>query len=242
MADKRKLIDVWITEGNVVYREVPYTVVTDWVQEGRLLEDDHLRPAGTEKWHRLGDVSAFAAFLPKVDPYSSNDQAEAMAPVEVDFHWKQHGEEDDDPDMIPLIDISLVLLIFFMMTASVVVAANQIDVPKAKIPWAIETKWCVWVGIDKDKDNQPLYSVGQKEAPAGPEDRGLTESQAVRRVKELTDTLAKERGDKVYVRIAADKQLPCEVVMRLAGQLDALKTARDGRISEIKAEVGEQKQ
>ena len=31
MAQKRRFIDVWIVESNTVYREVPFTVVTDWI-------------------------------------------------------------------------------------------------------------------------------------------------------------------------------------------------------------------
>ncbi len=43
MAEKRRYLDVWIVETNTVYREVPFEVVTDWVQQGRLLADDMLR-------------------------------------------------------------------------------------------------------------------------------------------------------------------------------------------------------
>ena len=40
--------------------------------------------------------------------------------VEFDDGWgRPHGDEDDDVDMIPLIDISLVLLIYFMMTSAI---------------------------------------------------------------------------------------------------------------------------
>ena len=39
MAEKRRFFDVWIIETNQVYKEVPYTVVADWVQQGRLLEE-----------------------------------------------------------------------------------------------------------------------------------------------------------------------------------------------------------
>src|SRR4051794_19833943 len=114
---QRRFYDVWIVESNTVYREVPYTVVTDWVQQGRLLDDDQLRPSGTQQWQRLGDQTSFAAFLPKVEPQRADDQAEMLEPVQVDFAWRPRtDDEDDDVDMIPLIDISLVLLIFFMMT------------------------------------------------------------------------------------------------------------------------------
>ena len=39
MADKKRLLDVWIVGINMVYREVPFAVVTDWLQQGRLLVD-----------------------------------------------------------------------------------------------------------------------------------------------------------------------------------------------------------
>src|ERR1700751_402553 len=108
MAESRRFLDVWILETNTVYKEVPYTVVADWVQQGRLLENDKLRPAGTTEWFDLGTMPAFAAYLPKVEPFRADDQAEALEPVHLDFVWKKpRGDEDDDPDMIPLIDVSL---------------------------------------------------------------------------------------------------------------------------------------
>src|SRR5581483_9531357 len=131
MAEKKQFLDVWILESNSVYREVPYTVVADWVQQGRLLEDDRLRSSGTGDWLPLSSMPAFAAYLPKVEPFRTEDRAEDLEPVQVDFSWKPKKEdEDDDVDMIPLIDVSLVLLLFFMMTASVA-AASLIDTPLA---------------------------------------------------------------------------------------------------------------
>ena len=47
MSKKQVTLDVWIVEGNTVYKEVPYAVVTDWLQQGRLLEDDKAKPSGT---------------------------------------------------------------------------------------------------------------------------------------------------------------------------------------------------
>ena len=44
MTAPKRFLDVWIIESNTVYREVPFTVVADWIQQGRLLEDDMLRP------------------------------------------------------------------------------------------------------------------------------------------------------------------------------------------------------
>src|SRR5438477_852521 len=130
MAEKRQL-DVWILETKMVYREVPYTVVTDWVQQGRLLESDMVRTSGSEKWVPLVSLPDFAVYLPKPEPFRAEDKAEALEPVEVDFSWKRPApEEEGDVDMIPLIDVSLVLLLFFMMTASVAATA-LVDTPEA---------------------------------------------------------------------------------------------------------------
>src|SRR5438270_3197707 len=130
MAEKRRFLDVWIVDSNTVYREVPFTVVADWVQQGRLLEDDKLCPSGTKQWARVGDSPEFSPYLPKAEPFRVGDQAEALEPVHLDFAWKKpHGGEEADPDMIPLIDISLILVIFFMMTASGVGIAGMIATP-----------------------------------------------------------------------------------------------------------------
>jgi len=89
MAAKRRFLDVWIVESNTVYKEVPFNVVADWVQQGRLLEDDKIKPSGTAEWFRLGGMPAFAAYLPKADQYRAEDQAEALEPVNVEFAWKR---------------------------------------------------------------------------------------------------------------------------------------------------------
>ena len=80
MAEQRTLLDVWIVETNTVYRDVPFTVVADWLQQGRLLESDMLSLPGTEKWTAIGKTK-FAAYLPKAEPYEVDDQAEALEPV-----------------------------------------------------------------------------------------------------------------------------------------------------------------
>src|SRR5436189_191150 len=43
---KTKGYDVWLTATNRVYRAVPYDVVADWLQQGRVVGDDRIRPEG----------------------------------------------------------------------------------------------------------------------------------------------------------------------------------------------------
>lgn len=132
MAEKR-FLDVWIVEANTVYREVPFPVVSDWVQQGRLLENDMLRRSGTAEWFPIGGSPDFAPYLPRSEPDRVDDVAEALEPVQLDFQWKKRPEdEDDDVDMIPLIDVSLVLLIFFMLTASTAGISAFVPTPQAE--------------------------------------------------------------------------------------------------------------
>jgi biopolymer transport protein ExbD len=175
MAEKRRFLDVWIVESNTVYREVPYTVVVDWIQQGRLLEDDMLRWSGQAQWFRLGSTPAFAAYMPRAEPHRAEDQAEALESVHGDFAWKRRrDDEDDDVDMIPLIDVSLVLLIFFIMTGSTVVLASNIKTPEAVKGDLYDRPDIFWIGLDKEPDGKPVYSLGRGEKPpASAEDRDI---------------------------------------------------------------------
>jgi len=175
MAEKRRFLDVWIVESNTVYREVPYTVVVDWIQQGRLLEDDMLRWSGQAQWFRLGSTPAFSAYMPRPEPHRAEDQAEALESVHGDFSWKpRHDDEDDDCDMIPLIDVSLVLLIFFIMTGSTVALASNIKTPEAVNGDLVNRPEMIWIGIDKEPDGKPVYSLGIGEKPpTSPDDKEI---------------------------------------------------------------------
>jgi len=220
MAEKRRFLDVWIIDTNTIYREVPFEVVTDWVQQGRLLADDKLRPSGTADWFRLGDNPSFAAYLPRAEPHAANDQAEALERVEVGFTWKpHHDEEEDDVDMIPLIDVSLVLLVFFIMTAAAAVG-GAISLPQARYQLVSSNADMIWVGIQAIQANPteaPSYSIGVGEKPAEDADKGLTEPEVLARL----DAILNERqGRPAEVQIKADEILPSGFVRRMQVQLE----------------------
>ncbi len=142
MAEPRQFIDVWIIDSNTVYREVPFTVVCDWVQQGRLLEGDCVRRSGTPTGNVLATSRHSRRSCRNRSRHAPTDQAEALEAVEFEFGWKEkHAEhEDDEVDMIPLIDVSLVLLIFFMLTASGVGAASLVKLAGVKSPPVSDTK------------------------------------------------------------------------------------------------------
>lgn len=233
---KAKLLDVWLTDSNTVYREVPYTVVIDWIQQGRLLEEDQVRPAGSDRWFTLRSSQTLSAYLPRPEPLRVEDQAEALEPVAVDFSWKRpSADEDEDVDMIPLIDISLVLLVFFMMTSTVILSSNFINVPGVQ-EGSYFAGSGYWIGIERvvgadGRERPPRYSFGEDQKPAPVENQDLSAAEVVERLGKMVQ----ERNVRVDLRIAADRQLPAEVVMRLTAALEKLRPW----LREIRAEVSD---
>jgi biopolymer transport protein ExbD len=207
VAEKRRFLDVWIIDSNTVYKEVPYAVVCDWIQQGRLLEDDKLKPSGTRDWFRLGDSTDFTPYLPRAEPNRPEDEAEALEPVMLDFAFKRpHDVEDDDVDMIPLIDVSLVLLVFFMLTASVTGALGFVETPNTENGEVVTDSKALRIDINRDPDDgSPVYAVGVGANPAAKEDSDLkTKEDALERLK---SKLARSPGE-VEVVINAHKDLP----------------------------------
>ena len=82
-------------------------------------------------------------------------------------------QEEDDPDMIPLIDIALVLLIFFMMTAAVQSGMfGPIDTPPAEHQLTSIKEGTFFVAIDKDDKGAIRYGLGRDDKelqPSGPD-------------------------------------------------------------------------
>jgi biopolymer transport protein ExbD len=206
MADKRRFLDVWIVESNTVYKEVPFNVVADWVQQGRLLEDDMLKPSGTKEWVRLGAAPEFTPYLPRPEPFRADDQAEALEPVELGFGYRHpRDEEDDDPDMIPLIDVSLVLLIFFMLTASAIASGMNMPLPGAENPTVSNVNPDeVTVNINLAEDGRtPVYSVGVgNKPPEAAEDQNLTTRQEL--LARIADKLKGETQTEVTINAHPD--------------------------------------
>jgi hypothetical protein len=229
MAQKRRFLDVWILESNTVYREVPFTVVADWVQQGRLLEDDMLKPSGTAEWFKVGGSPDFAPYLPRAEPYRVDDQAEALEPVELDFRWKRpRPDEDDDVDMIPLIDVSLVLLIFFMLTATGVGAAF---IPTPAADWgqlASTTEVSIGINLEGEgADRTPVFSLweGTKDLDYNPDDSSAErEKKKMRSIDQLLArlrTYLDQKSGIVEVTINAHPDVKSGLVRDLTAALES---------------------
>ncbi len=219
MGKERRYFDVWIIDTNTVYREVPFPVVSDWVQQGRLLENDKLRRSGTAEWFAVGGSPDFVPYLPRPEPNRVEDTAEALEPVELDFRWKKAPpDEDDDVDMIPLIDVSLVLLIFFMLTASTAGLAAFVPTPQAEYGSISPNKEEVQLNINLQGD-KPVYSFSVGNHFLDPKDNDLESlDEMLNRLKEYLDS-HKEEG-KVEVTINAHGDVKTGVTRQLITRLE----------------------
>lgn len=216
MAQLIAFYDVWLVSQNLVYKEVPFHVVTDWIQQSRVTLEDKLKPIGTPNWVVVNDSPLFKAYVSKPQPAAVEAQI-PLEPIELDFEWKKsHHDEDDDVDMIPLIDISLVLLIFFMMTATVA-TISRISVPDvyngSRLDANAET---ITIEIDLQND-QIIYGIGFGKAPPSGEFASLTEESMFQHL----DSHLSKMNKLATITIAAHKDLTYEQVDKIMAQIEA---------------------
>jgi biopolymer transport protein ExbD len=221
MSAERRFLDVWIVESNTVYREVPFQVVSDWIQQGRLLENDKLRNSGTAEWFAVGGSPDFTPYLPRSEPDRVEDTAEALEPVELDIRWKHAPpDEDDDVDMIPLIDVSLVLLIFFMLTAATGGLAAFVPTPQAMVGTLDPNSQVVQLNINLEgQDRKPVFSFSVANHFLDPEkDSNLaTMDEMLSRLQEYVN----QKDEQVEVTINAHPDVKSGLIRDLIARLES---------------------
>ncbi len=235
--------DVWLLSSNTVYRGVPFGVVTDWAQQGRLAANDKVKEAGPgEDWVRVADHALVGDYLfvkTAETPAVPGKANEALEPIEMDVAWKKsHDDGDDDPDLIPLIDISLVLLIFFMMTATVSTPNAFPNPEMANAANLSEDAEAFVVEINKNVNGEATYSL--RVGTAGPEAGAgelATLPELVRVLDaKLTDILSRG-GKPPTIHVACHKELNSERMLELASELE--KRKRDNKIAMFASVVNE---
>lgn len=246
MAARISNFDVWFVAANTVYKGVPFNVVAEWVQGGRLAAADRLRPAKTEEhWHTVAENELLADYLPRSEPKpvkAENGQA-APPPSEEpeDFDIPEprphsRHDEDDDPDMIPLIDISLVLLIFFMMIRAAG-ALSPVDVPDMQFAGELSKNAdTLTIAIEKKSADEVVYSVRLGEQAPTNENSNLPNLEAA--MKSLDAFLSAPQSNRPPdVRVACEKALPNGRVCEVEEELK--KRKKQGVINAYDAEVNE---
>ena len=181
---------------------------------------DQLRPAGTgEAWKKVGDWPLFADYLAPAAVGTSPDGApvELPEPVEAEHHGKKHREaEDDEVDMIPLIDISMVLLVFFIIV-SATGALSPVDVPDMKYGGVLTNDpEAITITIQKAGPDEVYYAVRVgKTAPKAEYARLPNPEKAL----DALDTMLARSTRPPHVMIACEKDLPSERVIEVQKEL-----------------------
>ncbi len=101
-------------EGSPMFAEAPSAqAVADGLKDGVWSGEDEVRGPDDGHWQSLEDHPQFAAIVAELEPPKAPPEDEARL------------------DMNPLIDVALVLLIFFILTTSYATLRRSIDLPEA---------------------------------------------------------------------------------------------------------------
>ena len=238
MAKPPKAFDVWFVTANTVYRGVPYHVVADWTQQGRLAGSDMVRPAGTEiAWGAVAEQDGLVDYLPQPSaakavrpsalassgftvveegqPVATEESAELPEPEPP--RAAVRIEDDDEVDMIPLIDISMVLLVFFIIIRAAGALA-PVDVPEMRYAGELTNDPnAITINIQKADALSVVYSVRKGQSPPRDKhDKLLTPEEAIKKL----DELLAEVSEPPEVRVACEKDLPNDRVAELQVDLE----------------------
>ena len=115
------------------------------------------------------------------------------------------GGEDEplaEINMVPLIDVMLVLLIIFMVTAPLLTHAVKVDLPKAAS--AMSEARPEHIELSIDRDGQVFWNGQSVDA---------TDLEA--RLSETAAKIAPETGNAPELRLRADRQTPYEKVAQV---------------------------
>lgn len=116
-------------------------------------------------------------------------------------HGGSHGTLSEI-NIVPLVDVVLVLLIIFMLTAHVMDYGLEVEVPKVKI-----TK--------ETNEVLPVITISKEQT--------LELNKKPVNIHELTTQLAKRFKDQKIVYVAADKAVRWDVVAQVLAELSAAK-------------------
>jgi len=236
-------LDVWFVSAEQVYRGVPFQVAAGWVEQGRLSAADKVRPAkSNDPWLMIAEHTLLADYLPLkagtgTKPVEGPPKVDPVETPEPE-NYRRSEFEDDDVDMIPLIDVSLVLLVFFMMTS--VAASNDSPVKLAESSMGMEINRddpaIITVQMDLRESGEAFYAlrVGTGRT-IKPDDNNLL---TLDQVKARIDALLPQFTSPPEVRIACHQEVKHVRIRELVTALEPYR--KKGLISGYpRAEVNE---
>jgi biopolymer transport protein ExbD len=130
------------------------------------------------------------------------------------FDQGDEGDAMSDINMTPLIDVMLVLLVIFIITAPLLTGSLKLDLPKVNAPASQQTPTVLNVGLRKDGQ---LYLA----------DQAITLAQLTARF-----AAAAQQSDKTEVHISADAAAPYGDVARVMGAAQNAGLSRIGLLTQ----------
>jgi len=133
---RRKNLELRVVSLDRVYGPLSLEKLVQLAAQGRLSPHDQVRTAGTSTWFPITEVAAIAASMPQ--PSMAQTGAEGGTAVdpgdETAERWTLRESawqpEETEIDMAPMIDVTFLLLIFFMVSNSMA-NPTPMDVPAA---------------------------------------------------------------------------------------------------------------
>ena len=126
-----------------------------------------------------------------------------------------------DINMTPLIDVMLVLLVIFIITAPLLTSSLRLDLPKAEGAASSDAPAFIALAIDA----QGVLYLGDQPLPAGQERQPL-----LQRARE-----AAQRDPATEVQLRADSRVPYGRVAELIGWLQEVGLTRIGFVTQTPA-------
>jgi biopolymer transport protein TolR len=119
-----------------------------------------------------------------------------------------------DINMTPLIDVMLVLLVIFMITAPLMTSSLKLDLPKTDAAQPGDTP--IFISVALDRDGRMFYG-----------DEAVDAAEFARRV-----TAAARRNPQTEVQLRADKAVPYGRVAELIGTVQKAGLTRVGFVTD----------
>ncbi len=164
----------------------------------------------------MKEIPEEAVQIPTPSATDASTHVELPEAEEITFR-RPPSEEDDDVDMIPLIDVSMVLLVFFIIMRAAG-SVSPVDVPEMRYAGQLSNDpEAITISIEKKDELTAYYTVRLGAASALPENDNLkTPEEAIKAVDQLLAGLQRPPE----VRIACRKDLPRERVYEIRRELE----------------------
>jgi len=117
------------SDSGKIYKGLPLATLKTWILEVRIDADDYVTNATLKKWVRVSKIEELTPFFA---PESLG--TDVISSEDLNLGWHRQGENQElEIDMTPMIDVTFLLLIFFMVTATFAIhEVKSIKNPQAK--------------------------------------------------------------------------------------------------------------